>query len=126
TSNGIFADSFAGQNNTLTGLVINNNDVHDNGFTGISVASGVCGGTQNTMEATISQNTLMRNGPADGTSGISAVGGSNLCIGGPFPSASRNQLTVTVIQNTLMDNLGTGIGIIGGIIATDQNTVNAM
>ncbi len=126
TSNGIFANAFAGQNNSITSLGIDNNNVHDNGFGGIVIASGVCGGTGNTLEATISQNILTGNEPADGTSGIFAAGGFNSCTGGPFPSASQNQLTVTITGNILMDNLGAGIGIIGGQVDAGQNTVNAL
>lgn len=121
-SHGIASWSFTGRNNSVTGLVVDRNKVHDNSFTGIAITGGICGGSQNTMEATISQNTLMRNGPSDGTSGIYAAGGVSSCTSDP-PAASQNQLTVTITKNTLIDNLGAGIGVIVGQVRAESNTV---
>ncbi|MBI3248636.1 MAG: thrombospondin type 3 repeat-containing protein [Deltaproteobacteria bacterium] len=128
---GILAQSFGGKGNLMTGLTIEGNDVHDNGKvlggSGISVEAGVCGGQQHTLDAVIARNTLARNGVAgSATTGIVAIGGfdSSGCPGSP-PLAAQNRLTVTITQNTLVDERGSSLSVVGGQTGASNNTVAA-
>lgn len=129
--NGILGQSFGGKGNLITGLTIEENDVYDNGEvgggSGISVEAGVCGGQEHTLEAVVARNTLARNGVAgSATTGIVAIGGFNSsgCPGSPL-LAAQNRLTVTITQNTLVDERGSSLSVVGGQTGASNNTVAA-
>ena len=120
---GLVAQSHGAANSRLTNLHILDNHIHDHadGY-GIAVTGGVCGATGSTLEAEIARNTLSGNG-----NGIAATGGSNsLCLSeGSLAAASHNHLTVRITDNTLEDELGSGILIVGGSIGGSDNRVDA-
>ena len=120
-----------GDNSTLadsiTGLTIRDNHVydHDAGI-GIAVTGGFCGGSYNRVKATISGNTLARNGNATSSfPDISAGGGSNSsaagCTANPQPTTTGNRLEVDILDNTSEDTPYTGISVFGGFRGTQSS-----
>jgi CSLREA domain-containing protein len=121
---GISAQSSRGQNNAVTDLSIHNNKVHGNFGGGLRLSPAGCGGQQNTLQATITQNLLTRNRyPTGSASGILVLGGFR-CIG-PSEAASQNRTTVTIAQNTLQDEEQAAIVVGGGQFGATQNMVTA-
>jgi hypothetical protein len=129
---GILAESFGGRGNFITSLVIDKNEVHDNvnhddppkSSAGIVLNAGVCGGREHVMEATISENMLDRNGnPGSATTGIFVSGGGNSGCAAGAPAATLNRLTVTIDRNTLRDEKGSSLTVLGGQSDATDNTV---
>ena len=115
--------------NSLTGLTIQDNHIHDQTTgSGIAVTGGFCGGSYNRVQATIADNTLSKNGQANTFPAIAVTGGSNagtVCIESPLPPTEGNRLDITLTHNLSEDIPDIGLAVTGGTTNADNNEVRA-
>lgn len=113
---GITAFSVLGAMNAITGLTIADNFVVGNGV-GVAVTAGVCGGSENRMEALIEGNYV--------TGGLIAGGGSNFGCAGAPPAARLNRIDVRLAGNRVDEPAGNGLVVVGGSFGGSENHVFA-
>ena len=114
--------------NSLTGLTIRDNQIHDQTTgSGIAVTGGFCGGRYNRVQATVTDNTLSKNGQANTFPAIAVTGGSNAgsACATPMPDTKQNHLTITLTHNISEDPPDVGLAVTGGTTNANENTVTA-
>ena len=113
---GINIFPFKGSTYTITDSLIARNTLSQN-----TLAIAVLGGFQasnNTVSALIENNTISKNTNAGASTGILVEGGLN--------SSSGNHLNVIVSKNTLKNNTGHAITVVGGQQNSSNNTDNVV
>lgn len=118
TQNGVGVNifPFRGDNYTLTDSLIARNTLSKN-----TLAISLVGGSQansSTVSALIENNTITENANAGKSSGI--------YVGSGFSSSSSNHLNVIVSKNTLKNNDGHAITVVGGQQNSSNNTDNVV
>ena len=115
--------------NSLTGLTIRDNQIHDQTTgSGITVTGGFCGGSYNRVQATITANTLSKNGQANTFPAIAVTGGSNagtacttqIAVATETVATEGNRLDVTLTDNISEDPPDIGLALTGGTNHADS------